>query len=60
LTPARSHLATIRKDIASWVSDNAAGLEALGAARRQESQNTIGYRDDYEPLFTRDQYGSDT
>jgi len=53
-------MTTIRKDIAAWTKDNAAGLEALGAARATESQSTVGYRDDgYEPLFTRDQFGSD-
>jgi len=56
-----SIMATIRKDINAWVAENAAGLDALGCSRKNDSQMTVGYRDDgYEPLFTRDQYGSDT
>jgi len=55
-----SIMATIRKDIADWVADNASGYTELGAARRVDSQNTIAVNDsEYAYLFTRDQFGSD-
>ena len=60
LTGGLSIMATIRKDIADWVADNASGFTELGAARRVDSQNTIAVNDsDYPFLFTRDQFGSD-
>jgi len=55
-----SIMATIRKDIADWVADNATGFTELGATRRVDSQNTIAVNDsEYAYLFTRDQFGSD-
>lgn len=55
-----SVMAQIRKDIKQWVDDNAFGLAALGATRTS-SEFSIGYSSaDYVPLFTRDQFGSDT
>jgi hypothetical protein len=57
--------AQVRKEIDEWVSDSATGLSALGASRRVESALTIGFRDGddngdaVEPIFARDQYGSD-
>lgn len=65
LTGGLSIWSQIRKDIDDWVVMSATGLTTLGADRANSSQLTIGYRDGNDdgsqvnPLFTRDQYGSD-
>lgn len=65
LTGGLSVWAQVRKEIDDWVAQSSTGLAALGAARVSESQMTIGFRDGddngnaVEPLFTRDQYGTD-
>ena len=58
--PGRSRFALIMDDLKAFVTANAGGFENLGAARTSDTL-AIGYSSaEYEPLFTRDQYGSDT
>jgi hypothetical protein len=57
LTGGLSVMASVRKDIYDWVSDNATGLTALGAERSFESQNTVVYSEaNYASIFDREQY----
>ncbi len=57
--PGRSRFAIILDDLKDFIQANAGGFENLGA-ERSKSTLSIGYSDaDYEPLFTRDQYGND-
>jgi hypothetical protein len=58
--PGKSRFALIMDDLQAFVTANAGGFENMGATRSSDTM-TIGYSTaDYEPLFTRDQYGSDT
>jgi hypothetical protein len=58
--PGRSRFALIMDDMKDFVEANAGGFENLGAERSKDTLS-IGYSDaEYEPLFTRDQFGSDT
>lgn len=65
LTGGLSIWAQVRKEIDEWVSQSASGFSALGVARSTESRLTVGFRDGDDngdpvnPLFDRDQYGSD-
>ena len=58
--PGKSRFAIILDDLQSFIQSNAVGFENLGAERSKDTVS-IGYSDtEYEPLFTRDQYGNDT
>jgi len=58
--PGRSRFALIMDDLKAFIEGNSSGFENLGAERSKDTVS-IGYSSaEYEPLFTRDQYGSDT
>jgi hypothetical protein len=58
-----SPMNVIRKDILAWVSDNAAGLVAMGAVRSVPDAGQVAYRDvdddgnEIDPLFQRHSWG---
>lgn len=58
--PVKSRFSLIMDDLKAFVEANAGGFENLGASRSVDTIN-IGYStEDVDPIFTRDQYGSDT
>jgi len=57
--PGRSRFSIILDDMSAFITANSGGFENLGAERSKDTV-AIGYSEaDYEPLFTRDQYGND-
>jgi hypothetical protein len=55
----------ISREIAAWIDEHTAGLEAIGVARSTANSGKIGYRDGDEngsevsPLFGRNSFGAD-